>query len=215
MYAFLSYQTEEKLVAAAVRALLEKLGIKSFMAHEDIQVSHEWRLKILEEIGKADMFIPLLSAAYRQSDWCMQESGIAAHRNMCIIPLSLDGTIPPGFIGHVQSSKINPANITVADLLPGLAKADIGFAIDAMIKNLKGSASFRGAEANFGLLLPYLGQATDEQIVRILKVSQANGQICHAGLCAHEYLPPLLASHGHLLDPVDKESLAETLAAYA
>jgi hypothetical protein len=51
MYASISYQTGEKLVAGQLQALLAKLGVKSFLAHEDIQVSEEWRHKILEELG--------------------------------------------------------------------------------------------------------------------------------------------------------------------
>jgi hypothetical protein len=33
--AFLSYQTKDKVVAGNVRAFLEKMGIQSFLAHED------------------------------------------------------------------------------------------------------------------------------------------------------------------------------------
>lgn len=123
MYAFLSYQTDEKLAAGEVREILNSIGIKSFLAHEDIQVSEEWRHKILEEIGKADLFIPLLSKSYYASPWCMQESGMAAFRDgLTIIPLSLDGSIPPGFIGHIQSTKVKSGSIELANLLPGLGK---------------------------------------------------------------------------------------------
>lgn len=41
--------------------------------------------------------LPILSAHFYGSIWCKQESGIAAFRNMTIIPLSIDGAIPGGF----------------------------------------------------------------------------------------------------------------------
>ncbi len=76
------------------------------MAHEHIQVSEEWRLRILKELTVCDIFICILSQAYLASPWCVQESGISAIRDgMTIIPLSLDGTIPPGFISNIQATK--------------------------------------------------------------------------------------------------------------
>jgi hypothetical protein len=79
MRAFLSYQTADKLIAARVAGLLSKLKCTAFMAHEDIQVSQEWRLQIIQELGVADLFVPILSANYYGSIWCKQESGIAAY----------------------------------------------------------------------------------------------------------------------------------------
>jgi hypothetical protein len=94
MYAFLSYQSADKEVAAKIKAILSRLGVESFLAHEDINVSEEWRLAILAELAKVDLFIPILSAHYYDSIWCKQESGIAAFREITIVPLSLDGSIP-------------------------------------------------------------------------------------------------------------------------
>ena len=64
MYAFISYQTDDRLVAGKVKSLLLESGIRSFMAHEDVSVSEEWRLKILEEMGKAEIFVSLWSKNY-------------------------------------------------------------------------------------------------------------------------------------------------------
>ncbi len=52
MYAFLSYQSADKEVAAKIKVILSQLGVESFLAHEDINVSEEWRLSILAELGK-------------------------------------------------------------------------------------------------------------------------------------------------------------------
>ena len=56
-YAFVSYQTADKVVAGKIRDALAEVGIQTFLAHEDIFVSEEWRLKILEQIGVCDIFI--------------------------------------------------------------------------------------------------------------------------------------------------------------
>ena len=211
MRAFLSYQTADKLIAARVAELLGQLGCTTFMAHEDIQVSQEWRLQILQELGVADIFVPILSANYYSSIWCKQESGVAAYRNMTVVPLSTDGAIPDGFIGHIQSTKIDPKNPKLIDLLPGLAKHDVKFVIDVLIPMIGNSRSFRGAEANFELILPYIGKASKKQIVDLLEASNANKQICHAGLCATKYIPPLFESHGKFMKAETRKELADVL----
>ena len=184
-YAFISYQTDDKAVAGKVKTILSGVGVDSFIAHEDISVSEEWRLKILDEIGKADIFICLLSKSYLQSPWCIQESGIAAFRKgMTIIPFSIDGTIPLGFIGNVQSDKVDPDYIYISHFIPGFMKHNLSFGFDIALNLIKGSRSFRGAEANFQLILPYLSRMTDDQIKRLLDVSAQNDQVHHASLCS-------------------------------
>ena len=170
------------------------------MEHEDINVSEEWRVKILDEIGTADIFVSLWSQNYYNSWWCIQESGIASFRNnMTIIPLSIDGRIPVGFAGNIQSRKISPENIYLHDLLPGFIKADFNLGIQLIFKSIADSRSFRGAEVNFKALLPYIDSLTPEQGKEILEIASGNDQVHHAGDCASEYLPPIMVKHGHLL----------------
>jgi hypothetical protein len=80
MRAFMSYQTDERAVAALVSNLMADIEVTSFMAHEHIEVSAEWRIEILHQLRLADLFVPILSAKYYSSIWCKQESGIAAAR---------------------------------------------------------------------------------------------------------------------------------------
>jgi TIR domain len=211
MQAFLSYQTQDRHIAAKVREFLDSITIPAFMAHEDINVSHEWQKVILDEISKADIFIPILSENYLKSPYCMQESGIAIFRmaGITVIPLSTDGSVSPGFMTHVQSKRIDPNNVSHSALFAGIAQYNCNFAIDRMINRLALSRNYASAEANFKLLFPYLGGATDEQIVEILEAAASNNQIADAGLCAREYLPPLFTTHGHLLAKKDRGKLAK------
>ncbi|SEO17693.1 toll/interleukin-1 receptor domain-containing protein [Bradyrhizobium sp. OK095] len=215
MLAFMSYQTADREIAAGVAQLLDTLGVQSFMAHEHIEVSVEWRGEILRQLSLADLFVPILSQRYYASIWCKQESGIAAFRRMTLIPLSIDGSIPEGFISHVQSSLLQGGQATYHQLMRGVASANIGFAIDAGIRLIAGARSFRQAEYHFEAVRSHLNGATDQQIIQLLTVSAQNGQVCHASLCAREYLPPLMQSHGHLLPPDVREGLVQVLAQYA
>ncbi|MBU2851189.1 toll/interleukin-1 receptor domain-containing protein [Acidithiobacillus ferrivorans] len=215
-YAFISYQTNERHVAVRVHDALTSVGIQSFMAHEHIQVSEEWRLRILQEISVCDIFLCILSQAYLASPWCVQESGISAVRSgMAIIPLSIDGTIPPGFIGNIQSTRVDPNTLWLNDLIPGLAKHDFNFTFGLMLNTLARSRSFRGAEEDFRPVLPYLNRLSPEQAVQLLRVSIGNGQVLHADLCATQYLPPLARAYGHLLTREEYETLNSVLSRYA
>ncbi|MFZ4526742.1 MAG: toll/interleukin-1 receptor domain-containing protein [Chlorobium sp.] len=213
LLAFLSYQTADKTAASQVKAVLSGVGISVFLAHEDISVSEEWRLKILDEIGRASIFVGLLSKNYFQSPWCVQESGIAAYRSdMTVIPLSLDGAIPQGFISNFQSVKVDPERITIHDLIPGFLKHDFTVGIGLIIELICRSRSYRSAEANFQLLLPHVPKMTDEQIRVLLERVAENDQVHYASLCAREYLPPLLNTHGHLLKPTTCSLLKKVCA---
>jgi len=214
MRAFMSYQTDDRFIAARVSDLLAKLNVTSFMAHEHIEVSAEWRAEILRQLTLADLFVPILSERYYSSIWCKQESGIAAFRGITVIPLSIDGAIPQGFLNHIQSTKIDPKAPTCQNILPGLAKHNVSFLIHSIIKIISASRTYRAAESNFEMILPYIDRATDAQITELLTVSTKNDQICNAGKCAQTHLPPLLESHGYLLDAATKKELTDTLARY-
>lgn len=215
-YAFLSYQTADRLAARQLKDLLDKIGIASFLAHEDIGVSEEWRLRILEEIGKADLFICLLSKNYFESHWCVQESGIAAFRQgISIIPLSLDGTNPRGFISNYQSVKVNPDRITPSDIITGILKYNKTVGVNLLLDRIARSSSYRDADANFESVLPYISEMSEEQIKMLLERSAENNQIYAAARCAREYLPPLLKSYGHLITRKTKSFLMKKCKQYA
>lgn len=214
MRAFLSYNTVDKAIAGNIKAIVDRLGVKSFLAHEDIEVSAEWRLAIIQELMAANVFIAVLSENYYNSIWCKQELGMAAYRGIAIIPLSIDGSIPQGFIAHIQSTKIDRQAPSLADLLPGLAKHDVKFVVDRLIQLIGKSGGFRSAEANFALILPYLNRASKEQIVELLNVSTNNKQICHASLCASKYLPSLFQSYGKFMTDDLHNELAGVLKQY-
>src|SRR6266550_1875261 len=105
--AFISYSQEERQHGAQAKSVLAEIGIAAFLAHDDLHVSDEWRKRIIEELGRCDVFVPLLSENFVKSKWAPQEIGFVISRpEVVIAPISLDGTTPFGFISHVQSRKI-------------------------------------------------------------------------------------------------------------
>ena len=100
MKAFISYSTTDKQIAGQVKTILNEYRVDAFLAHEDINVSQEWKDRIIQELNQSSIFVPLLSAAFKQSDWAPQEIGLAFARSeeVLFIPLFVDGTVPFGFI---------------------------------------------------------------------------------------------------------------------
>jgi hypothetical protein len=215
-YAFLSYQTTDKQAAGKLKHVFAQVGIKSFLAHEDITVSEEWRLKIIEEIAKVDIFVCLLSKSYMKSPWCVQESGVAAFRpGIAIIPLSLDGTKPKGFIAHVQSVRVDADEISVDAVLPAFVKHDFPLAIKILTEQLARARSFRSAEDRFGEIFPHIPRMSNPQIRTLMESAAANDQVCHAHLCARQYIPSILKSHGRFLKRENRAFLKQVCAQYA
>src|ERR1035438_3292379 len=108
MRAFISYSVIDKQFAGGVKRALENLGVECFLAHEDIRVSEEWKDRILQELREADIFVTVLSERFKASEWCSQELGFIVSRpEVVIVPLSIDGTNPYGFISHVQGQYVS------------------------------------------------------------------------------------------------------------
>jgi hypothetical protein len=189
------------------------MAVDAFLAHENIEVSNQWRTELLKQLKIAQIFVALISANYFKSPWCVQESGIAAFRKLTIIPLSIDGTIPQGFISDFQSIKIDPANPSLSALLPGLANHDVVATIDKLIEMFGKSIGYRLAEDNFELLRPFLDRASNKQKTRILTVAAHNEQIYDAG-GIHQVLPPIVKTHGQFMQPLDLAKLKQQFSKY-
>jgi TIR domain len=204
--AFLSYSTIDKLAAAKIKQRLERAQIAVFMAHDDTQVSEEWRLRLLKELRSSNLFVCLLTSNYLASAWCMQESGIAIYRrDLVVVPLSIDGTLPPGFMTNVQAIKFNPDESQMSELGAAILRKDFEGGIEFLLIELESSSGFREAEANMRSVLPHVPKMSDFQVARLLSISANTYRIIAANLCISDYLPPLVRKYGHLATP---ESLA-------
>ena len=100
--AFISYSHADRKFGGQVRSVLGDIGIDAFLAHEDLETSEEWQRRIRDELLRCDLFVPLLSKDFLKSKWALQEVGFIASRSKVMIaPLSIDETIPFGFLSHL------------------------------------------------------------------------------------------------------------------
>ena len=206
---FISYSMEDKEVGAKIKRILEDLGIKSFMAHEDIEVSEEWKQRILTELKEADIFIPILSDDFRNSDWCSQEAGIASYRGILIIPLSIDEIKPYGFMSHRQGKPIHrrtiPSEYLLKPIIDNFPEIDI---LDLFINELKESRSFSKAQKAMKKLEPCFDKLNQEQINKVITASIKNDQIWQSFQCRDIYLPKFIEINE---DKIDKNKLNKLL----
>jgi hypothetical protein len=182
--------------------VLEEVGIETFLAHDDLHVSDEWRGRIIEELKKCDVFVPLLSDNFLKSKWAPQEVGFIISRpEVVIAPLSIDDTTPFGFISHVQSRHIPDGIITRELLVIPLARRLPRQILPGLIKVAADAGSFRSAEATMHPLVPFFQNFTPEEAQALAEGSVRNGQIWLAHLCKDEYLPELIRVQGANIQP--------------
>jgi hypothetical protein len=191
--AFTSYSSRDKTYGAAVRKALSEVNLESFLAHDDLRVSEEWKARILAELRQCKIFVPLLSKAFRSSAWCAQETGFVVERgNVLIIPLSIDGTVPFGFISHIQCHRIHSTGVDPQIILDAVGREWPTVIVEVLLRPVAGASSFRHAEKLVKPLVPYFGRFSKIQATRFAHMAVENGQIWDAYLCREKYLPQFL-----------------------
>jgi hypothetical protein len=209
---FISYASEDKEWAGKARSILDQLGAKPFLAHKDIAVSQEWLEEIAAELADASVFVAFLSRAFRNSDWCSQELGwIASRANIVKIPLSLDGTMPYGFISHLQAQVIRSESELDAILTSVLLREKPRETISAAIKRAGCAQSFRIAEIRLQPLVQHFSSLTNSEAASLANTAIQNSQIWDAGLCRTEYLPQFLKLNRNRIDPEQLHLLASRI----
>jgi hypothetical protein len=200
--AFISYSHKDRKYGAQAKSVLADVGIEAFLAHDDLHVSDEWRERIIEELKRCDLFVPLLSKNFLASKWAPQEVGFIISRpKVTIAPISLDGTNPFGFISHVQSQSIAKDGITLELLIDPLAERMPRKILPGLIRIASDARSFRYAEARMAPLVPHFRRLRPDQVQALAEASVRNGQIWSAKLCRTEYLPELVRHQAKNIAP--------------
>ena len=214
--AFISYSNKERHIAGKVKKILEQYEIESFMAHDDIHVSEEWASKIIEEANTCKFFVFLLSKNFIESHYCIQEMGIAASRSgLCVIPLSLDGQIPTGFLNKFQATPVAEATLSILNLLPAFLKHDIRKGMEIFLTVFAGLRGYRFAEDMATLIKPFLGKINANEASKLIAITRENNQIYDAGRCATQFLPLLILNFPQQIDSDTKNFFESKIAEYS
>ena len=84
---FFSYSHEDKALAGKIATLLKKNEIDVFLAHEDIEVTKEWRDEIFKHLKSSSFLLALLTPNFQESVWANQETGYMHARGEKVFPL--------------------------------------------------------------------------------------------------------------------------------
>ncbi|MHB8067986.1 MAG: toll/interleukin-1 receptor domain-containing protein [Desulfobaccales bacterium] len=212
MKIFLSYSNADKELASKVKRVLESYNLEVFLAHDDIEPSAEWIDTILAELKACDIFIPILTDNFDDSNWTDQESGIAFAFNKLIVPLKV--TVDPhGFISRFQALKLITTNIkaSLEKLIKVLgSKPVIGdLTKDALINKFADSWSFDNATANTELLLS-INDYNSRQLTDIIRHTIANAQINHS-FRARDLLREFATKHKKVIEPLLLKAFYEAI----
>jgi hypothetical protein len=189
--AFISYSNDNKLIAAKTKAALSSLGIECFMAHDDIDVSDQWKERIIKELGRTHIVVPILSTSFKKSEWAPQEVGYIAiaRPKVLVIPLQLDATISFGFFSHIQS-RPRPLDSQLINYFANLLVPRYPRRIISPLIHSMGEAhSFRNAEELMLPLVPHFRHFDKTEANKFVDASIENNQIWDAYLCATDYIP--------------------------
>lgn len=198
--AFLSYSSKDKEIAGQVKENLEKYGIEAFLAHEDIEVSEDWKEVIIKKLEDCEIFIPIISNNFKESDWADQESGIAFYQKKIIAPIYIDKP-PYGFIGKFQGEKLNSnVSMTCEKILETVKKYPVYDRIrDGFIAFFAKSAEYLEANERAQLIEgfePY----SEKQVKEIVSSFIDNPQITGA-FVAQATMDDFVKKHSSQISP--------------
>jgi hypothetical protein len=100
---FISHRDTHKRQAKTLADALEPYGISSFIAHETIEPTKEWRREIMNGLETMEIMLVFLTDDFQASTWTNQEVGFALGKSIPVISLKLERCDPPGFIAHEQA----------------------------------------------------------------------------------------------------------------
>jgi hypothetical protein len=178
---FLSYSTINKRAVGKLKNELEKYPFECFLAHEDIVPSQTWEKTIVRQLRNCDVFVPILTKEFCDSDWTDQECGIAFALNKFVLPVCYR-TDPYGFISQYQALKASNkrgGEIEIARniVLSLIERKELRNKLRDLLISLftqAGSWIEAGKQSEFLLkLLPF----SDRQMNNILQAAIANNQI--------------------------------------
>ncbi|HQY88867.1 MAG TPA: toll/interleukin-1 receptor domain-containing protein, partial [Tepidisphaeraceae bacterium] len=93
---FLSYSSKDKPTADAVCALLEREGLRCWIAPRDIKPGEDWPEAIITALDGCEVLVLVFSSHSNESNQCKREVERAFDKGLPVLPLRIE---------HVEPSK--------------------------------------------------------------------------------------------------------------
>lgn len=183
---FVSHTSAHKAFCGSLRQELLTWGIDAFVAHDQIEPTKQWQDEIELALATCDALAAVLTEDFVESRWCDQEVGFAMARGIVIVPLSLDGVNPHGFIGKYQRMNTEegalPSSVAdqLVDLLARHEKTSLSMAHQIVVRYAN-SGSFDNARYNYERLLEIPKEHWTANLAKMAEEApQSNSQIALA-----------------------------------
>ncbi|MDE1768395.1 MAG: toll/interleukin-1 receptor domain-containing protein [Candidatus Micrarchaeota archaeon] len=175
---FISHAAEGKFLAGQIKGyLLYNFGLDVFVAHDDIKPLSDWREELLKGMKESNVIIILLTKDCRESEWVDQESGMGVILGHKIIPISVDGTTPHGFINKYQAFKWSGEFDAGMSRLITLMTRQGLITIDNFIDKLDRTTDFHDAKRNLKTIMNMEDDGVkldQKQVNRIVDITKHN-----------------------------------------
>lgn len=203
---FLSYNSKDRVLAGHIKERLEYFGVSVFLAHSDIEGGERWEREIIDKIRTCDVVLALVTPRFRKSKWTDHEAGMGIGASRHIIPLSVDGVKPYGFIARYQALKLNSGELAKSckDIILAMkGKSKLKEKVqDSFIETFVKSGSFIEANEK-SELLEELGPYSGKQVNKILRGYLDNSQI-HRATTASSRVRAFLTRNRKLIRAVEE-----------
>ena len=206
---FISHLSEDRVLANGLQARLERWGIASFVAHDDIEPGQTWQDEILRALSSMDLLVALLTTAFKESDWTNQEIGYAIGRGVPVLSVRI-GRDPYGFIARYQAINNREANSSqIADEIFRYVLGDENLtnpATDVYLHALSDSGSFDRSN-DLAYYLPRIAALSPEQEQSLVETFNMNGQVREAWRIREDIIELLLRTTGSAYEFTDRRAL--------
>lgn len=103
---FITHSSLDEDFVSKLKCVLERyLGFNVFISEDNIEINEEWELKIINELKKSKLVIPIISENIKKAQFANQEIGLALgwQKKIVSIKICKDGEM--GFLGSKQASQ--------------------------------------------------------------------------------------------------------------
>src|SRR3989338_391432 len=103
---FICYSSRDDRIGGSIKAVFDNyFGFNSFLAHDNLKISDDWPREVWRNLIRAEYVVPIISSHFEHSAFANQEIGLSLAWGKNIVPISIDGTNPHGFIKFKQAYK--------------------------------------------------------------------------------------------------------------
>ncbi|WP_349371173.1 toll/interleukin-1 receptor domain-containing protein [Salinarimonas sp.] len=177
---FISHRDGDKAAVHELAGFLDDYGISSFVAHDQIEPTREWRAEIVRALQTMEVMLVYLTPSFHESVWTNQEVGFALGKDIPIITLKLGATDPRGFIGHEQALRAASDAQETAKRVQRILVDKLGRRERiqaAFVEAFASSPDFAEARERFDRLVAEVPTLTEEQLQTIIFAFAKNDQL--------------------------------------